>query len=99
MLACWELDPAARPTFTEIRVKLDEIFGKIARQILFYTKVCIVIFLLSTSQIVEQKASYLMIGNCNRQAEYSDAECLCQEIAADKKHHCSSTTEDKNGSR
>ncbi len=38
MLACWELDPAARPTFTEIRIKLDEIFGEIANQILFLHK-------------------------------------------------------------
>ena len=28
MLVCWEWDPAARPTFTELRVKLNDIFGE-----------------------------------------------------------------------
>ncbi len=28
MLKCWEWDSKQRPTFTEIRTKLDEIFGE-----------------------------------------------------------------------
>ncbi len=28
MLSCWEWDSAQRPTFTEIRIKLNKLFGE-----------------------------------------------------------------------
>ncbi len=84
MLACWEWEPAARPTFTEIRMRLNETFGRS-----WFWFVCAERFLFACSsfwnaKFAEAEASYTWIHKDDKETGDEDVAALRLEPTVEK---------------